>query len=51
MKKLKINIEYIDDNKKIDNKKSFQIVEILKAIFASLIASLIIYIVKIVLSL
>lgn len=51
MKKLKINVEYTDDNKLKDNKKSFQISEFLKAIFASLIASLIIYLFKVLFSL
>lgn len=51
MKKLKINVEYTDDNKLKDNKKSSQKAEFLKAIFASLIASLIFYIIQIFLGL
>lgn len=48
MKKLKINVEYTDDNKLKDNKKSSRISEFLRAIFASLIASFIVYILKVV---
>lgn len=48
MKKLKINVEYTDDNKLKDNKKSFQKGELMKAIFASLVASLIFYILQLI---